>query len=229
MKSVISTFKRINQNIEQPILVIDNEIPLSKYCRLDLSITNGDLRAFDITDPDSCEQYMNTVRKENNALVPYGGYLEERDIYKDKHNFSNEAVSRTVHLGLDFWINAGTKVLVPLDGEVHSFKNNTTQGDYGPTIILKHKVADVVLHTLYGHLSLESIKDLQIGQKFIKGETLATLGTPDINVNYAPHLHFQIIFDMEGYRGDYPGVCSKATLDFFKKNCPDPNRLLQLP
>jgi hypothetical protein len=41
-------------------------------------------------------------------------------------------------------------------------------------------------------------------------------------------LHFQIINDMQGKKGDYPGVSSKKELAFYKKNCPDPNLLLKI-
>ena len=61
-----------------------------------------------------------------------------------------------------------------------------------------------------------------------KGEQIATLGLPPINGDYAPHLHFQIIIDMEGKIGDYPGVCNEKTLLFYKSNCPDPNLLLKI-
>ncbi len=61
-----------------------------------------------------------------------------------------------------------------------------------------------------------------------KGQQIATLGLPPINGDYAPHLHFQIIIDMEGKFGDYPGVCSENTLAFYKENCPDPNGLLKI-
>ena len=126
------------------------------------------------------------------------------------------------------WIKAGTSVLAVLDGNVHSFQNNTSLGDYGPTIILQHEIENVFFYTLYGHLSLESIENLSIGQEFLKGEKLATLGNFPINGDYAPHLHFQIIKNIENYTGDYPGVCSENTLDYYLDNCPDPNLLLKI-
>jgi len=49
-----------------------------------------------------------------------------------------------------------------------------------------------------------------------------------INGDYAPHLHFQIIIDMEEKTGDYPGVCSENKLEFYKNNCPNPNLLLKI-
>ena len=61
-----------------------------------------------------------------------------------------------------------------------------------------------------------------------KGTQIATLGLPPINGDYAPHLHFQIIIDMQNKKGDYPGVCNEKDLKFYTENCPDPNLLLQI-
>ncbi len=212
---------------KEPIAILDNTIPLSKYCLLDLSIKNVHLDNIDITNPDSCQTYIDEVLTLNNAEVAFGGYLEHRSLYTKSERFVKSG-ARNIHLGMDFWSKAGTKVIVPIEGKVYSVKNNKDIGNYGPTIILEHQIADTTFYTLYGHLSLESIAELQIGAHFKKGELLGTLGTPDINVNYAPHLHFQIIWDIQGCRGDYPGVCAKENLPFYKKNCPNPNLLLHL-
>jgi murein DD-endopeptidase MepM/ murein hydrolase activator NlpD len=212
-----------------PIAILDTAIPLNRYALLDLSTTNRDLDRIDITDPKVCQRYIDLVKAKSKADIAYGGYLERRNLYADKSGFTKEGHSpRNIHLGIDFWAKAGTSVIVPLEGKVHSFRNNDTKGDYGPTIILSHERDGFLLHTLYGHLSLESLNGLYVDQVFKAGSVLATLGTPDINVHYAPHLHFQIIMEMEGKKGDYPGVCSPETLDFYSKNCPDPNVLLKM-
>ncbi len=210
-----------------PIAILDNKIPLEFYMSIDLSSTNKELKGVDITNPDSCQKYIDEVLARNEALVAYGGYLEKRNLYDAADRFSKGS-TRNIHLGIDFWCEAGTQVITPITGTVHSFSNNDDIGNYGPTIILEHKFENILFYSLYGHLSIESLYELFIGKKFRKGETLATLGTPDINVNYAPHLHFQIINDLGSYQGDYPGVCSESDLDFYKTNCPDPNLLLQL-
>ena len=110
---------------------------------------------------------------------------------------------------------------------MHSVQNNDNFGDYGPTIILEHNYNQNSFYTLYGHLSLSSLQ-IPIGKKVLKGEEIAILGDAEVNGDYAPHLHFQIIKDLEGRSGDYPGVCSKKDLEVFKKNCPDPNLLLKI-
>src|SRR5690606_21758756 len=113
---------------------------------------------------------------------------------------------------------AGTSVLAPLDAKVHSFKNNEGLGDYGPTIILEHQIENETFYTLYGHLSLESIENLTVGTFFKKGEQIATLGNSAVNGDYAPHVHFQIIKNMEDKWGDYPGVCNTNDLNFYIEN-----------
>jgi len=197
------------------------------YTPIDLSSTNPDLYDVTITDPSQCQGYIDTVLNRNSAQVAYGGYLEKRNLYADKASFLDNS-PRNIHLGVDFWAKADTKVKVPVASTVHSFQNNTAVGDYGPTIILMHEIENTIFYSLYGHLSLDSLDGLFVGKSFRKGETLARLGTPDINVNYAPHLHFQIILDIAGKTGDYPGVCSEDDLDFYTKNCPNPNFLLKI-
>jgi len=226
---MISSLERVFEHEKSPAKPLDKIISLNFYCPLDLSFSNQDLNTIDITDPKDCQKYINAVLKKNKAKVAFGGYMEKRNLYRDKSGFSKDGILRNVHLGVDFWAAAGTNVLAPVTGKVHSFQFNNTAGDYGPTIVLKHEIDGIVFHTLYGHLSLESIKNLHIGQEFEKESIIGTLGTTDINVNYAPHLHFQIIMDMQGMEGDYPGVCSEDRLDFYSKNCPDPNILLKIP
>jgi len=224
MKDLLVILKAIGT---KTIPILDSEIPYRGYTSLDLSDGNKDLEGYNIIDPTECQAYIDRILKQNNAQVAYGGYLEKRNLYRDKLGFGGEA-ERNIHLGIDFWAAAGTKVLVPIDGIVHSFQNNATSGDYGPTIILEHKIEEMVFYSLYGHLALASLNGLKTGKAYKQGDVLATLGTSDINVNYAPHLHFQLIKDMEGKKGDYPGVCSEQMLEYYSKNCPNPTLLLKL-
>ncbi|MBT8209566.1 MAG: peptidoglycan DD-metalloendopeptidase family protein [Eudoraea sp.] len=208
-----------------PISILDPDIPLSAYCPIDFSSSNRDLDTVDITDPVSCEAYIKQFLEEKRARIAYGGYLEVRNLYSDKPAF-REGQLRNIHLGVDFWAPAGTSVITPLDGVVHSFHDNKESGDYGPTIILEHQTVAGTWYTLYGHLSRESLENLENGHLFKAGSVLGTLGTPDINVHYAPHLHFQLIRDIGPYLGDYPGVCSADEVEFYRTNCPNPCILL---
>lgn len=226
MDTLLEDLKSYTTN---PISILDTAIPIQEYVSLNLSKDNEELLGLDITDYAVCQNYIDSVLKDKQGLIAYGGYLEERNLYNDKEGFTSSTKPiRNIHLGIDYWCNALTKVIVPVKGMVHSFKNNNVIGDYGPTIILKHVLCNHTFYTLYGHLSVDSLDGLFINKEFKAGETIGRLGTPDINVNYAPHLHFQIIRNLEGNIGDYPGVCAKEQLSFYQENCPDPNILLKL-
>ena len=211
------------------IKVIDSTIPNSQYTPLDLSVANLELNQLNISNATEFETYIEQLLTKNKASVAYGGYNEIRNLYKRSTVFiDSNAEERNIHIGLDLWIKAGTSVLAALDGNVHSFQNNNNLGDYGPTIILKHQLEDHVFYTLYGHLELESISPLKVGDFFTKGQQLGTLGDASVNGDYAPHLHFQIIKNIEDYYGDYPGVSNKNKLAYYLDNCPDPNLLLKI-
>jgi murein DD-endopeptidase MepM/ murein hydrolase activator NlpD len=214
----------------QNVNVIDDSIPHDQYIPLDLSVSNTTLAGLAIDNAIDFENFIERTLADNYSKVAYGGYNEERNLYKRSSVFNdNKTEERNIHIGLDLWIKAGTSVLAALDGTVHSFNYNNNLGDYGPTIILEHQVENQTFYTLYGHLSLESIAELKIGTSFLKGQQLASLGDATVNGDYAPHLHFQIIKNIGDNCGDYPGVCSKSDLDYYLENCPDPNLLLKIP
>jgi murein DD-endopeptidase MepM/ murein hydrolase activator NlpD len=213
----------------EPMRVFDASIENSKYVALDLSKDNDTLRNIDVSSSSKLGHYIANHTKKRNALIAFGGYNEVRTIYKRSGHFNLEYTKeRNIHLGMDLWCDVDTPVFTPLDATVHSFKNNLNFGDYGPTIILKHIINNVEFFTLYGHLSLASIKNLKVNQVFKQGEQMATLGDATVNGDYPAHLHFQIIKDLQGCVGDYPGVCNKSDLKFYLNNCPDPNLLLKL-
>lgn len=224
----MSTLGNLFSQLEN-IKVIDDSIPYSKYTPIDLSISNADLSKIDIKNADDFENYIESILRKNDAKIAFGGYNEERNLYKSSRLFNDEEnEERNIHIGMDLWIKAETSILAALEGTVHSFDFNAGKGNYGPTIILKHKIENQTFYTLYGHLSVESIENLEIGTTFKKGQKMANLGDASVNGGYAPHLHFQIIKDIRDYLGDYPGVCSKKDLDYYLDNCPDPNLLLKI-
>ena len=210
--------------------LIDASIPKSTYIPLDLSTHNTYLKAINVSSSDDLEQFIWDYIKQHKAKLAYGGYLERRAIYERSDYFKklNPETERNIHLGIDIWIEANSPIYAPLDGTIHSFKNNTNHGDYGSTIILQHNIQGELFYTLYGHLSIASLEDLDFGVEVKQGEQIATLGTAEVNGDYPPHLHFQIIKDIQDYKGDYPGVSNQLDLEFYKQNCPDPNLLLGL-
>lgn len=209
--------------------VIAPEIDYDDYCALDLSVSNKNLLKKQLETASDYENFIQRYLDENRSKIAFGGYLETRNLYKRSTVFNTQNTEeRNIHIGLDLWINNTASIHATLDGTIHSFKNNTSLGDYGPTLILKHNIENFTFYTLYGHLSIESLSDKNIGDSVIQGQQIGNLGLPPINGDYAPHLHFQIIIDIENNFGDYPGVCSSNTLEFYSQNCPDPNILLKM-
>ena len=199
-----------------PVLTAGNTV------YMDLSSSN---REFDGLGEAELDRAILEKLAASGAAAGVGGYLENRSLYKDTELFQGDE-ERCIHIGVDVFMAAGTAIYTPLDGEVQSFANRQVAGDYGPVIILRHRLDDVEFHTLYGHLSEASLEGLVDGQSFSAGEKLAEMGPRPVNGNWPPHLHFQLIRDMQGYRGDYPGVVRPAELDFFRQNCPDPSALI---
>lgn len=118
--------------------------------------------------------------------------------------------------------------MAPLDGIVHSFGCHPALGDYGAVIILSHNIERISFYTLYGHLSLSSIKNLHEGNVVTRGDVFAEFGIPQENGQWPPHLHFQVMRDMQGWKGDYPGVCAFSEKDQWLQNCINPDLILDL-
>lgn len=225
---ILMTFIEYLQS-QRNVHVLEQKYEQCDFFKLDLSEQNTELQDFDLKNVDAFQDYIDRKAKEAQATIAYGGYLEPRLIYRHNTIFKNPSVEeRNIHLGIDLWLEAHSPIFCALSGRVHSFQNNQNAGDYGPTIILEHEWNDTKFFTLYGHLSTESLAFIEIGQAFRQGDFLAKLGFPSENGNYAPHLHFQIILDLENNVGDYPGVCSKEQLQKYANNCPNPLYLLNL-
>lgn len=161
--------------------------------------------------------------------VLHGGYGEDRAIYDTPIFNPPGDEPRTLHLGLDVFTAAGAPVFAPLDGEVHSLQRNDSEKDYGPTLILQHDVKPgLTFYTLYGHLDPSLLDTLQSGNKVKARQEIARLGDSSVNGGWAPHLHFQVMLDMLGKAGDFPGVCRKSEASQWLQLCPNPRSLIGL-
>jgi murein DD-endopeptidase MepM/ murein hydrolase activator NlpD len=209
--------------------VVDFDAGTDRLYQFDLTIANKELDAAIVADTAKFSHWVNEKLGLNNCKYGIGGYMENRTIYVHSPLFNKDAVHRRHHLGVDIWGRAGTAIYAPLIGKVHSFKDNNNFGDYGPTIILEHNLDGLKLYSLYGHLCRKNLEDLSIGQVINAGRQFANLGATDENGYWPPHLHLQLMFDIEGKQGDYPGVCSYEEKEKYRRNIPDPQLILQFP
>lgn len=170
---------------------------------------------------------------ERGAKVGIGRYDEARRWYEGEAYAvqGSDAERRTLHIGVDLFAPPGTPVRAPLDGTVHSIADNAAPLDYGPTLILEHECGPggERFHTLFGHLSAGVLTGLSPGTAVRAGDVVAEVGDLPGNGNWPPHLHFQIVVDLLGCTGDFPGVAPPAQRDVWLSLSPDPNLLLGLP
>jgi len=201
---------------------------------LDLSVGSLDLgNNENFMQIERFDEVIQQLLKAGEAMVGAGGYGEVRPFYTTDAYVvqGNEGPQwRTVHLGFDIWTRAGTLVHAPLDGVVHSLQDNARERDYGPTIILEHQVsATLTFYTLYGHLSRASLHGKKPGMPIKSGAAFAEIGPRPENGNWPPHLHFQVMLDMLGLNGDFPGVGFYHERAVWQSLCPDPALLTGYP
>ncbi|GGB15393.1 MULTISPECIES: peptidoglycan DD-metalloendopeptidase family protein [Mucilaginibacter] len=219
----------VNNHPEAIGKVVDFDADHDRLYHFDLTAANKELTAEVINKPWMFSQLVNEKLHDNHCRYGIGGYMEHRTIYAFSSHFDTDDEPRRLHLGVDIWSDAGTPVYAPLDGMVHSYQDNNTIGDYGPTIILQHDLDGLTLYSLYGHLSRKSLNGLSKGVPVSKNSQIATIGNADENGHWPPHLHFQLMFDMEGKQGDYPGVAKFSEKEIWRKNIPDPGLILKFP
>ena len=198
----------------------------------DLSV--GSAEFSDLSELADTEAFTRKIfgrMSEAGARVGIGRYNEARLLYTSDVFATAAGENRTIHIGMDLFTEAGSPVFAPLEGTIHSFANNAAPLDYGPTIIVQHEEDEgrVKFFTLYGHLSEDSLEGLYPGKLVKRGDRIASIGAPPTNGGWPPHLHFQIITDMLGKQGDFPGVAPASQREVWLSISPDPNLILGIP
>ena len=216
LETLVARHRQAFQPIFSPPLDASNTLAMQ------LSASNAEFDGLDEAAQDA--EIFRRIESAG-AVAGIGGYLENRSIYRHTELFQGDA-ERCIHIGVDVFMPAGTEIFAPLDGTVHSFANRQVDGDYGPVIILRHRLAGQRFHTLYGHLDEASLDGLVDGGAVAAGDKIAEIGARPRNGNWVAHLHFQLIADMQDCHGDYPGVVRPRELEFYRRNCPDPTPLL---
>jgi 4-aminobutyrate aminotransferase-like enzyme/Ser/Thr protein kinase RdoA (MazF antagonist) len=213
---------------------------------LDVDVRTAPCRVFDLSvgsayfgrDPRDADTSASTDKilgdmKRDGIHVGVGRYDEPRPFYTSSlfgagGNPTDER--RTIHLGLDLFVEPGTSLHAPLEGVVHTVANNTVPLDYGPVVILRHASENgQEFFTLYGHLSKDTLSELQVGQRIAQGRQFARVGTPLENGGWPPHVHFQIILDLLDRGADFLGVAYASERAVWTSLSPDPNLLLGIP
>ena len=215
--------------------VVEPDVASTDTLIFDLSVGSLDLGNLpDVFDTTMFTKNLFERMRAAGACVGIGRYNEARPIYTSESyrlEGNNGPEWRTVHIGIDLFMEPGALIFAPLDGIIHSFRNNDAPLDYGPTIILQHTVDEgrLTFFTLYGHLSLDSLNGLAEGMPVARGRQIGKIGAMSVNGGWPPHLHFQIITDLLGKSGDFPGVARPSQRPLWLSLSPDPNLILGIP
>ena len=224
------------ENVSAAGSVLDADLRAAPSLVFDFSVGSKFLGADPAAaDPARISTRISEEMKRTGATVGVGRYDEARAIYTSALFGTGSPVEerRTIHLGIDLLVPAGSAVRAPLDGVVHAMAHNEAPLDYGPVVILRHSFDTVggaqEFFTLYGHLTLQTLSGLRAGQKVARGEEFAEVGATQENGGWMPHLHFQVIGDLLDYGTDFPGVSRASERAVWTSLSPDPNLLLGIP
>jgi 4-aminobutyrate aminotransferase-like enzyme/Ser/Thr protein kinase RdoA (MazF antagonist) len=230
--AAVTDWLRKNQNGMAP--VVGQDLRRGPVLVFDLGVAGPCLPG----DPDKnleseISQRLFAAMERAGAKAGIGRYNEARLLYTSPlfakgGRFAED--NRTVHLGMDIFMAAGSPVYAPLDGEVFAYARNRAPLDYGPVIVLRHRTdAGDAFFTLYGHLSPDSLVGLAKGKAVSRGQFIGRTGRAGVNGGWTPHLHFQIALDLLDLDCDFPGVARAAERDLWGMFSPDPNLVLAIP
>ncbi len=171
---------------------------------------------------DTLEKRINALFKETGASVLYGGYGEKRSFYQSSTLFKNDKENRNIHMGIDYWTQAGTDIFLPMDAKLIYVKDNVGYLNYGPTLIFQlHDAYKNAHFLLMGHLSRSSLTIIN-NRFYPAGSYIGQVGPTSENGQWPPHLHVQLISDLMGKEGDFPGLCAENRWHEFQNICPEP-------
>ena len=218
-----------SEDFEDVIAVPENPNALGI---LDLSISSPDLTGRDSDDTADFSNRVFQKMRSDGLTLGIGRFMEPRGFYladQFEGRSGDPRERRTIHLGIDVLQEPGTEIHAPLAGRVHTVRENKNRLDYGPTLILEHSAPSGLFWTLYGHLEKASVENLKTGDSIDAGHPIARIGTYPENGDWPPHLHFQIITDLMGFEGNFPGVALPRDRTVWASFCPNPNLILNLP
>ncbi len=219
--------------------IVEVDLQTDPLLVMDTSVGSSDLPG--PVDPDDTAAMTRDVFRQiedSNCVAGIGQYDEYRLIYNTDDFIDATGHQRTLHLGIDIFMPAGSPVFSPWDGTVFAASFEKVHLGYGGTLILQHRIPDEdgvekgttrVFYTLFGHLSLRSITRMKAGQPVFRGQKIAEMGDASENGHWPPHVHFQIITHMLHHTDTFVGVGSHAYRNVWLSLCPDPNRILGIP
>jgi hypothetical protein len=172
----------------------------SAYCNLDLfAQMQGQGRDVDIRNPyldaHMCAEMVSEAAQYLRANYTHGGYGEDRRVLW-RGSYLEEG-AKFIHLGHDTNVQAGTPLHMPFSGVVLAAGDDTEA--FGPhgwgrwCIVQPNEDVGLVkgknVFVVFAHLGDVPSE----GTEYSKGEQFATVGTPETNGGWYPHVHTQVV------------------------------------
>ena len=180
-------------------------------------------------EPALTQTFLNALHRTQGVAYSFGGYLENRE---DLWAGSYMEPEKSVHLGIDINVPAGTEVSVVHPCRVAKIIHDSDQdGGWGSVIMFAlEKPVGRTSHFIYAHLSKDDIR-VKAGDIIEPGQIVASLGTPDVNGGWYEHLHVQAMtmdaWNMVRDRHDMGAFDGYDSLPYGRhKLSPDPAFLL---
>jgi hypothetical protein len=132
-----------------------------------------------------CQRWVEKATKVRGGDCSYGGYLEDRsNLWRGYYD-----MPEMHHLGIDYNVPEGTVVRMPVDGRLLLVETDPDQkGGWGGRLIFRVRDDLYLLLAHFGGIMVTSV-----GAMLKKGAYVGTVGDPDHNGNWYPHLHVQCL------------------------------------
>lgn len=198
----------------------------------------GDAPLTAITDPVAAWEWIRGEMAAADAAVALGRYDEDRACYAGEQFTTDAPEPRSVHTGIDLFVDVDTPVLAMLPGIVETVVDNAAAYDYGPTVILRHETpTGTPFWVLYGHLSRATLTTVRPGQQVAPGDVVGFVGDHTVNGGWAPHTHLQVMTTLLLERwgeadaqpdGNFEGAGEPSRMHVWRSIVPNADLLLRL-
>ena len=143
------------------------------------------LKEIDLADTEKLCKYTNELLQNANAKFGIGGYNELRTMYSRSSLFNNDINKknsvhdepRRLHIGVDISGKKEQKFLRPSMEQFTVLLSIITLVIMDATIILSHQFDGITFYTLYGHLSLADLQNINEGDIIKRGQQFAHFGS----------------------------------------------------
>ncbi len=169
---------------------------------ISLDDNSGIYEQIDMSSQRDFQEYTLAMTEKASTNCALSMFLEPRRKLMQAHNCVDMLeADRTIHLGLDISLPAGSRVVAPLDGVVIESEYEKGKGQYGGMAVLEHVLQDGrKVYAVYGHLDREHLP--AVGSRILAGELISVLGDFSSNGDWFTHLHLQVV-TTEGRENGY--------------------------